>query len=89
MTSPRQQPVRSCDQDAISTGRHKAAATNVNGPQEAQNIGLSMSEVSSRTGIRSELELTTIYPRLRIAVAFALPTSFPVHIRTISPYVLI
>jgi hypothetical protein len=48
-----------------------------------------MSEVSTRTGIRSELELTTICPRLRIAVAFALPMSFPVHIRTISHYVLI
>jgi hypothetical protein len=85
----RQQSVCDREQDAVLSGRRKAAATDANSPQIYQSAALSTSEVSTRTGNRRELEVTTNSPRRRVAVNFAPDTGFTLHIRTISNHVLI
>lgn len=91
--SPRQQAqqrsVRIRDHGKVSTGNAREAATDVNRPQSDHRRELSASEVSTRTGIRHESELTTNRPWRNIAAATAPSTSFPVHIRRSSINVLV
>ena len=85
----RQQSVCDREHDAVSSGRRKAVATDASSPQKCQSASLSTSEVSTRTGNRRELELTTNSPRRRVAVNFGPATGFTLRIRNISNHVLI
>ena len=83
----RQQPVRSRDQNMVSTGYGQTSAAGANSTQNSHSSALSTSEASTRSDFGREFEQTADCPRFRIVVAIAPLTNFPVHIRTIPPNV--
>lgn len=85
----RQQTVRIRDQATTSTGCDRESVADTNCPQTVRSLALSTTEISPLTNIGREPRLAECFPSRRIAVDILPPTNFPVHIRHVSPYVLL
>jgi hypothetical protein len=85
----RKQSVHIRGNDAASIGHDPAVATDTDTPQTDRDSELVAATVAPLTGIEREPDTAENYPIRRIAGDNSPPIGFPVHIRHISPYVLL